>query len=168
MPRKRRHPTVESALAKNDMEALKLALSPMQLAFAMEYVTDHNATAAAIRAGYSPKYANRQASALLNHEGIRAYINHLKLSVEAKAISVDPDWVLQKITSIVTRDRVRDSDALRGLELISKILGMLKDKTEISGPDGDPIRIKQIQEDADALGKLINTLAQKKKEITLI
>lgn len=168
MAKTKHYVNMEKALAKGDMDALRLALTPRQLAFCQEYIVDHHGTAAAIRAGYSSKYADRQATQLLDHPGIREYINHLKLSVEAKAISVDPDWVLGKITSIVTKDRVRDSDALRGLELISKILGMLKERHELSGPDGDAIKIKQVEEDAQKLGQLINNLAQKKKEITII
>ncbi|HWY88101.1 MAG TPA: terminase small subunit, partial [Gemmataceae bacterium] len=46
------------------------ALTPMQRRFIEYYVMDMNATQAAIRAGYSAKFARKYAHALLNNERI--------------------------------------------------------------------------------------------------
>lgn len=49
-------------------------LTPKQLAFCREYIKDHNGTQAAIRAGYSKKTANEQASQNLAKLNIQAKI----------------------------------------------------------------------------------------------
>lgn len=154
---------VKKALAKGDMDALRLALTPRQVAYCREYVVDFKGTDAAIRAGYSPKNAGRQAYLLHMNEGVRAYIEHLQLSNQAKAIAITPDWVTQKTVQVVnTADKV--SDQMRALELLAKILGMLKDRQEISGPDGEAIQVmnRKIEEDATAITNLIEALSQKR------
>ena len=151
------------ALAKGDMDALRLALSPRQRKFAEEYIIDMNATAAAKREGYSLNSIDRQAYILSHHEGVSAYIDHLMRSREAKMAAADPDYVVQRVTAIINKDTARDGDKLRGLELLAKILGMLKDKTEISGPDGEAIQVQQMQE-ADAVKRLIEHLSRKQKQ----
>jgi phage terminase small subunit len=52
--------------------------------FAREYVVDLNATAAAIRAGYSPKTAQPQASRLLSNAMVAARVEQLKAEIAAK------------------------------------------------------------------------------------
>jgi phage terminase small subunit len=52
-------------------------LSPKRRAFAREYVLDHNATAAAVRAGYSERSATSQASQLLDMPAVKAEIDRL-------------------------------------------------------------------------------------------
>lgn len=46
-------------------------MTAKQLAFCQEYVVDKNGTQAAIRAGYSDKTANEQASRLLTNVNIK-------------------------------------------------------------------------------------------------
>lgn len=154
---------VKAALAKGDMDALRLALSPRQLAFCREYVTDFNGAAAAIRAGYAAKYADRQAYLLQMNDGVRTYIEHLQLSTAAKDLSINPDWVMSEIVKTY-QEAERSGDKFRGLELITKILGMIRDRTEISGPDGEAIQVQQqkIQEDANSLISLIEKLNEKR------
>lgn len=161
---------VKNAIAKGDMGALRVALSPRQRAFAEEYLIDFNASAAARRAGYSPNCIARQAHLLMRHEGVREYLDYLLKSQEAKIQTVDPDYVITKTTAIINKDSVRDGDALRGLELIAKILGMLKEKTEISGPDGQAIEIEQrTRQEVSELLTTLSALSKKaKKEIELV
>jgi phage terminase small subunit len=155
---------VKKALARGDMDALRFALSPRQRAFAEEYIVDFNASAAAIRAGYAINNSERQGYLLVRHEGIAAMIDHLRRSREQRINVVDPDYVVQKITSVMNAEGVRDSDLLRGAELLAKILGMLKERTEISGPDGEAIRIQneEIAREADSFKALIENIARKK------
>ena len=154
---------VQKALAKGDMEALRLALTPRQVAFCREYVVDFNGAAAAVRAGYAPKNADRQAYLLQMNEGVRTYIEHLQLSHAAKAVDINPDWVTSE-TVKTYQEADKAADKLRALELMSKILGMLKDRTEISGPDGEAIRIQneEIEKETLALQNLFDTLSKKK------
>ena len=50
-------------------------LTLKQKRFADEYIISGNATDAAIKAGYSPKYVNTNASKLLQNTTVRAYID---------------------------------------------------------------------------------------------
>lgn len=160
---------VKRALASGNIDALKKALTPRQRVFAEEYVIDFNATAAAIRAGYSLNSVDKQAYILTHHEGVSAYIDHLMTSRQAKIASADPDYVIQKAMSIINKEKVRDGDALRGLELLARILGMLRDKTEITGKDGGPLEIEQrTQEEVQSFTHLLKSLAEKsKKEVEI-
>lgn len=154
---------VRNALEKGDMKALYLALTPRQRAFAEEYISDFNASAACVRAGYSAKYATRQSWILLHHEGVAAYIDHIRRTREQQITVANPDFVVGKIMKVINRENVKTADELRGLELLAKILGMLKDRTEISGPDGEAIRIQneEIEKETKALQNLFDTLSKK-------
>jgi phage terminase small subunit len=159
--------SVRKALEKQDIEALKLALTPRQRAFAHEYVVDFNATAAAIRAGYATKHADKQAHLLLQHKGIAFLIDHLTKSKAAKILSVDPDYVIQRLTAIIDRQGARDGDVIRALELIARHLGMLTDKQEIKM---DATIDTKIEEDARDFTTLLRGLQKRaeKREVELL
>ena len=59
-------------------------LTDKQEAFCREYVVDYNATQAAIRAGYSTKTANEQASRLLANVNIEKRVEQLKSNILEK------------------------------------------------------------------------------------
>lgn len=166
---------VRKALAKMDMEALAIALTPRQRAFCKEYTVDFNGAAAAVRAGYATKYADRQAHQLLKHKGVSTYIDHLTASKAAKIMSVDPDYVIQGIVEIVQKEVAKDGDKLRGYELLARIMGMFVDKTEITGKDGGAIEVeqRQIEEEASHVINLLNGMRKKndkteKKEVHIV
>lgn len=60
------------------------ALNPKQERFVREYLVDMNGTQAAIRAGYSPKTANVQASDLLAKPNIRAEVTKFQAKLAQK------------------------------------------------------------------------------------
>lgn len=151
---------VLKALEAGDMEALSLALSPRQRAFCHEYVVDYNGAAAYIRAGYATKWADRGASTLMRNAGIRAYIDHLTRSKEAKITAITPDYVIGKVTSIISSAE-KDSDKLRGLELLARHLGMFIERTEITGKDGGPIEQKQMTDEISDFTNMINGLRKR-------
>lgn len=164
-PERPESPAVKAALANMDMDALRKALTTRQRRFCQEYVVDFNGTAAALRAGYSTNHPDNIAAQLQRNEGIRTYIDFLTASHASKIMSVDPDWVIQGITKIILNENGRDGDKLRGFELIAKILGMLKDKTEISGPDGGAIELKQrIDEEAASFNAMLKAMTKKKTD----
>lgn len=154
---------VQNALASGDIDQLEMALSPRQRTFAHEYLVDFNGTAAAIRAGYSQNYPDRQAHLLLKHKGVAAYVDFLSRSKEAALVSVSPDYVIQKVTEIITKAGARDGDRLRGLELIARHLGMFIDRTEISGKDGEAIKYQETIVEADEFTRKIAKMAARKK-----
>ena len=114
-------------MADND----KNKLTPKQAAFVAEYLVDANGTQAAIRAGYSPKTANEQASRLLANVKVDAAVRAAQAQRAEKTNRTALD-VLMDIQA-VTR-AARDSDdlrtALKGLELEGKHLGMFVDKLD--------------------------------------
>ena len=54
------------------------ALTPRQLIFVQEYIKSRNGTQAAIKAGYSPKSAEVQASRLLKNDKIRKHLEKVQ------------------------------------------------------------------------------------------
>ena len=74
-------------------------LTDKQLKFCEEYVVDLNTTQAAIRAGYSLKYAQKRAHAMLVNVGIQGEIARLQNELREVAIAngdiADPQELLQ-------------------------------------------------------------------------
>lgn len=79
------------------------SVNERQKRFADEYLIDLNAEAAAIRAGYSPRYARGNAHKLVAHSGISEYIAKRMKEKEDELIAKQ-DEVLQTLTRILRRD----------------------------------------------------------------
>lgn len=129
-------------------------LTAKQERFIDEYLIDLNATAAAIRAGYSEKTARVIAAENLTKPNILARITERKAELHKKA-ELSQEWVLEKLKECVSKsmqeqevekwdyeeksmvgtgEYVYDSKgATKALELLGKHLGMFKDKIEHSG-----------------------------------
>ena len=78
-------------------------MNERQKRFADEYLIDMNAEAAAIRAGYSPKYARGNAHKLVANSGIREHIKKRMNEKEADLIA-SQDEVLQTLTRVLRRE----------------------------------------------------------------
>lgn len=163
-----------TAVQSGDIDDLLRVLTVRQKRFAEEYTYDFNASAAAVRAGYSINNADKQGYLLCRHKGIAAYIDHLTKTKETNITVVDENYIIQKIVKTIDKaeDVVNLTAVLRGLELLARHKGMLTDKQEITGKDGGPIEIeRRAQEDADSLVEQLRSLskkADKKTEVTLI
>lgn len=149
------------ALATGDIEQLKKALSIRMCRFAEEYVFDFNATAAAVRAGYSVRGASKSGYLLLQNEGVRAYVDYLSKNKTTNITVVDPNYVIQKVTDIIGKQDTNDGNRLRALELLARHLGMFVDRTEITGKDGGPIETQRIEEEAKAFNDTLRLLREK-------
>lgn len=171
-PERPESPAVKKALEADDMAMLEKALTPRQLMFCKEYIVDFNGTAAAIRAGYATQYADRQAHQLIKNAGVMRYIEHLTLSVAAKTISVDADYIMQGIVGIIQKAEGKDGDKLRGYELLARLKGLFIDKQEITGKDGGAIEVEQrrIQEESDDFVRMIKSMVKKneKKDVVIV
>ena len=91
-----------AALKKNRWERL-----------CQEYLVDLNQTQAAIRAGYSPKSANQQATALFANPSIRARVDEL-LAQRSARTGVNADRVIRELARIAfasAPDFIDTSDA---------------------------------------------------------
>jgi len=133
------------------------ALRPKQQVFVDEYLKDLNASAAARRAGYSEKSVDALASQLMSIPKVAAAIKAALEEREART-KVSQDWVIKKLVKIVERsmqeepvlDKQGNSTgeytfnafgANKALELLGRHLGMWKDRVEVAGRDGAPIKI---------------------------
>nr|DAT75480.1 MAG TPA: Terminase small subunit [Caudoviricetes sp.] len=127
-------------------------LTAKQQRFCDEYLIDLNATQAAIRAGYSKKYANTNASKLLQITTIRQYIDARMAEKESQLIA-DQDEVLKYLTSVLRGEsqstevvvegqgdgyseartiqkEPSEKDRLKAAELLGKRYGIYTDKVE--------------------------------------
>ena len=78
-------------------------LTPKQDAFCREYLIDLNATAAAIRAGYSEKTADQQGSRLLTNVKVKKVIAELSQE-RSERTQINADYVLKRLTEIDQMD----------------------------------------------------------------
>ncbi len=134
-------------------------MTPRQQRFTEEYILDLNGTAAAIRAGYSPKTANVAAAKLLALPKIAARVAEL-ISDRSERTKIDADWVLRQAVEVYkrvtqeiepalhpkTRKQLKTEDgrplftfnsasALRAIEIIGKHVdvGAFEDRITVQG-----------------------------------
>lgn len=81
-------------------ESVVHEVNERQKRFADEYLTDLNAEAAAIRAGYSRKYARGNAHKLVANSCIKAYIQQ-RMAEKESALIADQNEVLKYLTSVM-------------------------------------------------------------------
>lgn len=95
---------------------MSLPLTPLQERFCLEYIVDHNATQAAIRAGASARAANRTASRWLSDVDIQERIR-LLTEAQAQRLAVEADAVLRELLSVARSDigEMMDFTAADGL-----------------------------------------------------
>lgn len=98
----------------------KHKLNRKQQAFADYYIESGNITQSALKAGYSENYAKSNAYTMLEHDGIKGYIQEVMQSHTAKGIA-DPDEILITLTNI-----------LKGTELGSSLIGIGPGKQAIT------------------------------------
>lgn len=106
-----------------------MALTPKQERFVQEYLVDLNATAAAKRAGYSARNADKIGCQLLGKIGVSEAIQSAKEARSART-EITQDYVLQKLKEIadLPASDAQDSDLkysskIKALELLGKHLG---------------------------------------------
>jgi phage terminase small subunit len=78
-------------------------VTPKAERFVQEYLIDLNATQAAIRAGYSAKTANEQASRLLTNVSVRSAVEAAQ-KARAEKTGIDAEWVLRRLHDDATAD----------------------------------------------------------------
>ena len=94
-----------------------------QRRFAREYVTDLNATRAAIRAGYSRKGAAVQGARLLRNAKVKAEVERLGKRKDAE-LGLSNERIMDKIADIAFSTDEETRDRLRALDLLCKARGM--------------------------------------------
>ena len=124
-------------------------LTDRQQRFCDEYLIDLNAEAAAIRAGYSKKYARGNAHKLVANSCIKSYIRERMAEKETSLIA-DQNEILEYLTSVLrgeskagmivdkngdmaaTPDLPGVKDRLRAAELLGKRYGLFVEKVDLT------------------------------------
>lgn len=135
-----------------------MSLTPKQQRFVEEYLVDLNAAAAARRAGYSERTADRIGHENLKKPEISAAVQEAK-SARSERVEVTQDWILTKLVENVERamqaEPVLDHEGEptgeyryagnvvnKALELLGKHTGFFEaERIEVSGPGGAPMEI---------------------------
>lgn len=138
-------------------------MTAKQQRFCDEYLIDLNATQAAIRAGYSPHYANTNASKLLQITTIKDFLQK-RMAKKEKELIADQDEVLRYLTAVMRGQSVAEivvvegtgdgcsearaiqkapdeKERLKAAELLGKRYGLYTDKVE-ADVDMSPLVLK--------------------------
>lgn len=158
---------IKQAMERGDSQYVIDKLTLKQKAFVEEYMVDMVAAKAVLRAGYNTKNTTQVANGLLSNPMVRYSIDALRAQRREHS-SVTSDFVLNKIVQTIARCENPDEGAkydpnaiLRGCELLARHLGLLRDRQEISGPDGGPIETQATQMAADDFKVAISRLAKR-------
>ena len=129
------------------------------------FANDYNATEAAKAAGYSPNNPTKVGHELLSKPHIKAAIQR-RAEEKLKEISLTEEYVIRKLVRTIEKAEQDNNLAavLRGIELAAKNLGMLRDRTEITGKDGEAIKYEEVANDAADFARTISRIAQRDGE----
>lgn len=106
-------------------------MKPKHIAFCSEYIKDHNATQAAIRAGYSEHTAKQIGSKLLTKIDIQAKVKELETEIYNRNM-MTADEVLQSLADLARNGR-SESTKVKALELLGKYHTLYTDKVRNEG-----------------------------------
>jgi phage terminase small subunit len=121
--------------------------------FITEYLRTFNKTEAAKAAGYSEKTAGQQGYRLFNDAQIKAEIDRRYQEMIGPKEKIVHD-VLTTLTDILATGE-KDSDRVAAAKVLAQHAGMLTDKVELSGKDGEAI-VFQVVKSGDKDGKDID------------
>lgn len=111
-------------------------------AFITEYLVDLNASAAVLRAGYKTTNPNRIAAELLRHPLVKAELDR-RTEKRRQNMELKADYLINKLIRIIEDNEIKTSDQLRAIELAGKSIALWKERSEITGADGEAIRIQE-------------------------
>lgn len=142
-------------------------LTLKQKRFADEYIISGNATDAAVKAGYSKKYANTNASKLLQNTTIKKYIDERLKILDNEKIA-DQKEVLQYLSAVMRGEHkektlisigesgqeivdidVGAKDRIKAAELLGKRYKLFTDKVEVDANIETVVFVDDIGSDLD-------------------
>ncbi len=127
-------------------------MNPKQQRFAEEYVVDHNATQAAIRAGYSERTAKQQGHRLLTNVdvagAIRAKEARLSRKIEVTVASLTEELEEARVLAM---EKGHASAAVQATMGIAKLHGLLVDRQEIHERSAKDMTIEEIRAERAAV-----------------
>lgn len=131
------------------------------------FANNYNATEAAREAGYNGPNLNRIGHELLQKPHVKAAVEELAQK-RIKEISLTEEYVIRKLVRTIEKAE-QDNNlgaVLRGIELAAKNLGMLRERTEISGPDGDAIRMENVENEAKDFARKIASIGRRSPTVS--
>lgn len=142
-------------------------LTLKQKRFADEYIITGNATESAVKAGYSEKYANTNASKLLQNTTIKIYLDERLKILDSKKIA-DQKEVLQYLSAVMRGEHkektlisigefcqeivdidVGAKDRLKAAELLGRRYKLFTDKVEVDANIETVVFVDDIGSDLD-------------------
>lgn len=112
-----------------------VTVTERQKKFAEYYAQCGNAAQSAIQAGYSKKYANTNASKLLQNTTITEYIK--QLTEDAQTARIMTACERQALLSDIAKDKQNElSDRIRAIDTLNKMTGEYTQKISIDGDVG--------------------------------
>lgn len=136
-----------------------------QKRFCDEYLIDLNATQAAIRAGYNPKYAHTNAAKLLQNTTIKTYLDAKLAEIQSEK-TAQAQEVMEYLTAVmrgehteqtlrlvgdgmqeITNIDVPAKDRIKAAELLGKRYGLFKDNLQMDGDLSLTIQIDYGEDD---------------------
>lgn len=116
-------------------------MNERQKRFADEYLTDLNCEAAAIRAGYSPKYARGNAHKLVANSCIQKYINKRRQE-RMERTEITQDMVLFELATIAFSNA---ADYAAVVEREATIQNDEGDVIQLYDKDGNPVMYRTVE-----------------------
>lgn len=98
-----------------------------QRLFISEYMKDYNPRSAAIRAGYPPAKATRQAYSLLSKPHIAEYLAEQEAEA-ANRNKITADYLITRLKNIIDSHGEKTADRIAAIQLVARITGFLRDK----------------------------------------
>lgn len=156
------------AIETGNIAQIRDEMNPLQLAFCNEYIVDFNAAEACLRAGYQTKNSKQMGLQVLKYPGVRILIDHM-VAERSKTVLVDVDYVVNKIVNTIEKAESTSNHTavLRGAELLAKYLGMFIERQEITGKDGEAIKLQKVEEDVNDFLSSITRLSERSKPSNL-
>jgi phage terminase small subunit len=137
-----------------------MALSLKQKRFAEEYAIDHNATQAAIRAGYSRHTAKQQGARLLTNVDVRALVNRTHDAV-AEKIELTVAGVTSRLFSIAEKAELLDGPsglnvARQAIMDAAKLNGLVVETMETiaRSPEERAARLASLKAERERIARL--------------
>ena len=124
------------------------ALTPKQVEFVAQYLVDLNGKQAAIRAGYSAKTAEVQASKLLSNPKVAAEVARQK-HIRSERVNITQEMVLEGLLKEAQREDESASHGARvsAYGLLGKHLGLFVDKVESDNNHKVQITVRRVREE---------------------
>lgn len=131
-------------------------MTARQQRFCEEYLTCLNATQAAIKAGYSEKYAGQNADKLLKNTNVKEYLD-TRLKEKESELIADQDEVLRYLTAVMRREKT------------DSVVVTLKKETSKYVPDEEgKMRKQTVKEEVPQIVKIPAQLRDSNKAAELL